>query len=233
MNWMDMIIIMIIIINAFSGLNRGFVLSLFSIGSYIIAFIAAKLYYPYIAGFFLNNTNLIPKIQSYVFNKINNSESNMVSSQGAGNENIFEIMNFPKPMEDMLMKSAAVSSYSEGIMGNIHGYIAEIITKVVVDLLSIIIIFLVVKLILNIIGALLNEVANLPVIKQFNSLGGFIFGFVRGILIVFLIASLMVIPVSISNGGFIAEGLKGSMLAVYFYDYNFIFSMIDQIVAII
>lgn len=233
MNWMDMTIIIIIIINAFSGLNRGLILSIFSIGSYIVAFVVAKLYYPYVSDFFLRSTNLIPKIQSFVFSRINNSDHSMVSIQEAANDNIFEIMKLPKIMEDMLMKSASMRDYSDGIMDNIHGYISEMITKVIVDLLSIIIIFLAAKLILNMLGAILDSIATLPVINQFNRLGGFVFGFAKGILIVFLLTALMVPAASIFRESFITQGLKESMLAIYFYDYNFIFNIFDQIVTII
>ena len=108
MNWMDLCIIMIILLNGFIGLNIGFILSLFSIGSYIFAFIAAKLYYPYLSKYVLENTNLIPKIQGYVFNKIT-EPGNIASSQPGSSDNLFEILNFPKSLENLLLKSLIAS----------------------------------------------------------------------------------------------------------------------------
>lgn len=226
MNWMDICIIIIIVISAFSGLSKGLVLSVFSIGSYILAFIAAKVYHPYLSRYIIDNTNLIPRVQKYVFDKINIAQG--ISPDG--HDNIFQAINLPKSLEDTLLKSAAITEYSNGLMGNIHGYISEVITKVILDLACIIIIFLVVKLALNLIGALFNGIASLPVINQFNRLGGFLFGIVKGVLIIFVLTALMVPITSIFNESFITEGLKNSTLAGFFYDYNIILNMMDQVI---
>src|SRR5690554_3810970 len=121
MNWMDLCIIMIIVLNGFMGLSMGLVLSLFSIGSYVIAFIAAKLYYPYLSSYVLENTKIVESFQEYFFNKITEPR-HIASTEMAGNDNIFEILHFPEVLEDMLLRSTSVREYSEEILNGVHGY---------------------------------------------------------------------------------------------------------------
>lgn len=227
-NWMDVCIIILIILNGLRGLSIGLVLSVFSIVSYIAAGIIAKLYYPTLTNYILNNTNLIAKIQSFVFSKIKYSD--VARSEVGANANIFDAMNLPKIIENLLMKSDAIKQYGEGVTNNIYNYISFAITQMIVEILSIIAIFLVVKFLINIAASILDGIASLPVINQFNRLGGFVFGIIKGVLIIFILFAIIVPAVSIFPSNFISIGLKNSILAKYFYDYNIILYMIKNFI---
>ena len=56
--------------------------------------------------------------------------------------------------------------------------------------MSAIILFIVVKIILSIIISLADAVANLPILKQFNEVGGILYGLIRGILIICILILL-------------------------------------------
>ncbi|MDK2918844.1 MAG: hypothetical protein PWQ37_1577 [Candidatus Petromonas sp.] len=229
-NWMDVFIIIIIAINGLKGLSIGLVLSFFSIASFIAAGIIAKIYYPMLSQFILEKTNLISEIYGFVFQKIAVFAKDNPQIQGASEKNIYEIMNFPKTLSNFLIKSNGMKQYSEEVMNNIYGYVSEIITRMVVDLISIVIIFLIAKLILNIIGKVLDSIASLPIINQFNRLGGLLFGTLKGALIVLILFALMVPAASIFPSSFIVEGLNNSSLAKYFYDYNIILNMLGSFI---
>ena len=68
---------------------------------------------------------------------------------------------------------------SEEILKNIAGRI--------INLLSVIILFIVLKLIFTFIIAILSKIGELPIINVANRLGGLIFGIITGILMVYLV----------------------------------------------
>lgn len=79
MNWIDIIMIFILIYTMIKGLGLGLMLSIFNIVQVILSVIITKRYYPYIYGYIINNpkvynifkgiTQLILKILFYSKNK--------------------------------------------------------------------------------------------------------------------------------------------------------------------
>ncbi|WIF95846.1 CvpA family protein [Caminicella sporogenes] len=227
MNWVDVFFISIIAIMGLRGLYMGLVLSFFSIASYIFAGIAAKIYYPILTNFILEKTNLITKIQSFILGKLKILAVGKDVFKGTEQVNIFKIMNFPKALQDLLLKSDTLQQYNQNVMDNMYNHVSLVITKMIVDLISIVVVFLLVKLLLNIIGFILNSIASLPVINSFNRLGGLIFGILKGIIMVYIIFALITPITVLSYDNSIVESLNNSYLAKYFYDYNIILDMLE------
>ena len=61
---------------------------------------------------------------------------------------------------------------------------AKNISKNIVHAITAIVLFVFIKIALSIVISLLDFVANLPILKQFNEVGGIIYGLLRGVLIV-------------------------------------------------
>lgn len=230
MNWMDVCVIIIIAISALKGLSIGLVLSLFNIASYIVAGIIAKIYYSYLSIFIIENTNWFFKIQDFIFKNMKFLAQNNMQAAVSEEKNVFEIMNLPKTLENLIIKSDAFTQYNEGALYNINIYISEIVAKFILDLLSIIIIFMIAKIALNILGKILDGVASLPIINQFNKLGGLIFGALKGVIIVFILAAVMIPVTSIFPNSSLVNALQASSLAKSFYDYNILLYMLKSIV---
>jgi len=221
LNWLDLCIIIIISLNGFIGLSRGLILSLFSIGSYIVGFMAAKLYYPYLSQFIMKNTNIITRIQGFIFNRIEGD----IGALQRGPVNPLSALGLPRAVEEIFLQEASLT-YGNEILEGFKIYISQMIGKMLIDLLSIIIIFLFTKALLGIIGGILNNIASIPVIRQFNSLGGFFVGLAKGLLIVYILTALLVPAVSIFKIDVLREGLNNSAIASYFYDENILLKLI-------
>lgn len=230
MNWMDICVIIIIVTSGLRGLTIGLILSFFNIASYILAGIIAKVYYPFVSIFIVENTNWFYKIQQFILRNMKFLANDNLQTEGVSNENVFEMMNLPKIFEKSFMKSDAFTQYSEGVLYNVNIYISELVAKVIIDLLSIIIIFVVAKIVLNILGTVLNGIASLPIIRQFNRLGGLIFGFIKGVLIIFILAAIMIPIVSIFPTSTLASALENSVIAKSCYDHNILLYMVKSIV---
>lgn len=230
MNWMDICVIIIIATNGLRGFSIGLVLAFFNIASYIAAGIIAKMYYSFLAQFIIEKTNWFSSIQQFVINNMKFLGNDNLQGQGTQSENIFEMMNLPKIFEDLFSQSYAFKDSSEGILDNINIYASQMITKTVIDLLSIILIFLIAKLLLNILGAVLNGMASLPIINQFNRLGGFIFGVLKGGIIIFILTAILVPIASIFPDSYVVRTLEASDITKIFYDYNLLLYMIRSFI---
>ena len=83
---------------------------------------------------------------------------------------------------------------------------AATVTNLIVTIVSIVIVFVVVKLALSIVSKAINSFAKLPVIKGFNKLGGFAFGILSGIVIVYVLLAVVAMFPQSQITGFIEQG---------------------------
>lgn len=225
MNWIDICVIIIIAASGLKGLGAGLIVSLFNMVSYLAAGIVAKIYYPFLAEFILEKTNWSLTLQGFVYNNMNFGSQ----TQGESYENIFEMMNFPKAIESLFLKSDFLQACSQGVLYNIKTYMSQMIAKVILDILSIIIIFFAVKIVLSILETILKGISALPIIKQFNRLGGLLFGALKGVFVIYIFTAIMVPIASIFPSSYLVNTLNASSIAKFFYDYNILLYMIKNI----
>jgi len=228
MNWMDGSIIVICIVFAIKGLANGFIKSVFSICSFIISGVVAKMYYPIVSSYILQNEFVISKIQKTIGKNFEMNALQMASTEGIVDyANIFEILKFPKSMQDLLMKSEYLKNYSQSAMESINNHVSNMIANIVIDIISICIIFLIVKIVLSIILTFLNGFASLPVLKELNSVGGIAFGLLQGIIIVFIIFTILTPFTAMSNNS-INVAIDESTLGKILYNNNPIVGMVQE-----
>lgn len=227
---MDICVIIIIATSGLKGLGIGLILSLFNIASYIVAGIIAKIYYPSLSQFIIEKTNWTLKLQEFVYKNMGFLSNKNMQNEGATYENVFEMMNLPKALEGLFVKSDVFKEYSQGVLTNINVYMSHMIAKIIVDLLSIIVIFFVAKIALDILGTVLNGIASLPLIKQFNRLGGLVFGVLKGVFIVYIFTAIMIPIVSLFPNSSLVSALEASSITKMFYDYNILLYMLQNIV---
>jgi len=121
--------------------------------------------------------------------------------------------------------SQAINTFMGGGVDGTNG-----LTSILILISAFFIVFLSVRVSLNLIAGMLNGAAKLPVIKQFNSIGGLLLGAIKGVLILYIIFALLtpIIPVlPISNP--VVKAIGSSAFAVNFYRYNFIIPWIRGI----
>ncbi|MBF8982299.1 CvpA family protein [Lutibacter sp. B2] len=228
MNWMDGAIVAICIVFAIKGWANGFIKSVFSIVSFIISGIVTKMYYPVVSSYMLQNEFVISKIQKIIGKKIQMNASQMVSTEGSVDyTNIFDVLKFPKSMQDLLMKSEYLKNYSQNAMEGINNHVANMIANIVIDIISICIVFLIVKIVLSIILTFLNGFTSLPVLKELNSIGGITFGFLKGVIIVFIIFTILTPFTAMSNNS-INMAIDESILGKILYNNNPIVGMVEE-----
>ncbi|MDD2572918.1 MAG: CvpA family protein [Bacillota bacterium] len=220
MNWVDGVIIAILIVSTVRGYSEGFVLSLMNIVGLVTAIIAARLYFVDLAGYLRDSTVLYERIYIAVLKGLEGS-SPMLRDTGSGGWEL------PVELGELFPFINAAPVTGDAVMAGI----AQAISGIIISLLSIILIFLAVRLAFILIIAFLNSITALPVLKQFNKLGGIMVGFLKGVLGLMLTFALIIPVTAVFPAQWLLKGIEGSATAVLFYRYNFIVPWAMEIVS--
>lgn len=194
----DLIIIAIILLFTFLGYKRGFVKLAIKLCTFIIAVAVAFMLYKPIANVIIDNTGIDESIEKTI-------TSNILPEGTSADEEIDLDMDLP-------------SIILEKSENTVHS-IATSISTTIIETGSLLIIFVAVKIILKFVTIIADLIAKLPILKQFNKLGGTIYGVLEGLLIVFVgFAVVSLIAPFIDNS--IIETINGSTIGAYLYNNN-------------
>ncbi|MDR5658891.1 CvpA family protein [Serpentinicella sp. ANB-PHB4] len=222
MSWIDIILIITLGLSIFIGYKKGFILTLFSLGSYVVAYIFSKAYYENFANWMKENLPFTDTLNQLVTQKVDIGmpELGNVSSEVlAQNEGLMvnSINNelsgsIPTFFQSYLVDNLDITTYANQTFESVKGQIVEGITTIFFNIISMIILFMVIRLVVMIVGIIINKVFDLPILGAFNNLGGAILGSVRGLILILLI---IVITLPISMGapeGAVAIATRESFL---------------------
>jgi len=80
------------------------------------------------------------------------------------------------------------------------------------------ILFIVTKIVLSIVISLANAVASLPILKQFNEIGGLLYGLVRGAIISFVLILVIGTVAKLNPNGSLSKNVESTYLLKEVYD---------------
>ncbi len=187
----DAVLVAILLLSTFLGYKKGLVKLGAKLFAGIIAIIVTIVAYRPISGIIINNTSIDEKIEEAI------------------------IQNATNYIDEKTQGSNVVT---DSIENQILPEQAENIAKGVVYAVTAIVLFIVVKIVLGIIVSLLDFVANLPILKQFNEIGGIIYGAARGILIIGIIVLLMGVFTKMKPESDLNEKIQDTFLTKIVYE---------------
>lgn len=200
----DLIIVAIILLFTFLGYKRGLIKVAIKLCTFIIAIIVAFVLYKPISNVVIENTGIDESIETAITDRI--------LPEGASVDEEVELSNdFPS----VILKNGENTVQS----------IATSFSNTIIEAVCFFIIFIAVKIILKFITALADLIAKLPILKQFNALGGTIYGVLEGLFLVFVgfaIISLIAPLIDVS----ILEAINSSTLGSIFYNNNILLNFI-------
>lgn len=202
--FIDLIIIAFILLFTFIGYKRGLIKVAVKILSFFIAIILAFTLCTPITNMIIQKTTIDENIENAVVQKI---------LPEGGKEN--QTVELEKGLSNLL------NIDKEGTVKTVAHEFSTKIIKAAVMLL----IFVITKILLIIVVFLTDGIAKLPVIKQFNSLGGTIYGFLKGTFIVFVVLAIMFI-ISPMIDTSIIDKINSSVVGNFMYNNNLLLKLI-------
>ena len=202
----DIVIIAIILFCLYRGYKKGLIGLAFSIISFIVAILIALILFVPISSFVIDKTEFDDNIRNAIVNNFNteeeteNGESNFITSYI--NEQIDEAKG--KTLEVVAIE------------------ISELCIKGIVFIA----LFIIARIVLIFVKAIANLIAKLPILNQFNKLGGIIFGLLKGFVITYGILAILLLVSPMFNEAEFFKELNNSFIGGMMYNNNIIVKMI-------
>ena len=187
----DIILIAIVLLSAFLGYKKGLVKLGAKLFAGIIAIILTIIVYKPVSGIIIKNTSIDEKIKDTI------------------------VQNTTNVIDE---KTQIENDITNQLENNILPKQAENIAKNVVYAITAVVLFIVVKIILSIVISLMDSIANLPLLKQFNEVGGIAYGIVRGLLIAGICILIMGAYAKINPESGLSSGIKNTHLTKAIYE---------------
>jgi len=220
--FVDLIIVLIIGLCIFNGYRKGLARCILKLVTSIIAlFIAILLFRPFV-NFVVNNTIIDENIQLSLEKVMNNGIEERKDENN--NDLVKEDSGIPKPIAEYLnsnLKNTAKQKQEEAVVS-----VARSAAILIVEIACFISIYVIVKIILKILTILIDIVSKLPIIRQFNEVGGFLYGIVEGVVIILLIMTGVAIVTPLTGAYEVATIILQSHLGAFFYNNNIILNLI-------
>lgn len=222
MNWIDLVVLAIILGFGIVGLVNGFIFSIYKIVSFFLSIIISIKFYPVLAGF-LMKTPLYTGIQESILKNLllQRSQGAEGEVKKAAADSIINTLKLPGFLKNTLIhqipdpsKLIDVHKVMEMVSGKLAGF--------VIDIISLVLLYIIVRIALVFVKVILKGIAKLPVFKQMDKLGGFALGAVEGLLTIYILCAIIMLFRAMPQFKSILEGLDQSLIANFFYQHNFI-----------
>ena len=208
----DLILIGIIILFTFLGYYRGLIKVGVKILGFVISLVVALVLYTPISNYIIENTNVEKDLESVIQQRLYDQEQSGESQEQTNN--IFE--NLGKYVED----------YADDVKENSSELIAETLAVMVVKIGTWIGLFLVTRILMIFLKVLGNIVEKIPIIKQFNKVGGTIYGVLEGILIIYIGLAIISFISPMMESTHMVDKINDTHICKSMYDNNIILKMI-------
>nr|WP_279380163.1 CvpA family protein [Sporosalibacterium faouarense] len=116
----------------------------------------------------------------------------------------------------------------EGLTSSAGNYISDTLSHLFINIISIVVIFILARMVLVLIVNIANKISKLPILNTVNKTSGLFLGVIKGVLIIFIIFTILTPFIIISPEGTIASQTYHSTLGEFFYSNNIIIGFLKE-----
>ncbi|ADZ82799.1 CvpA family protein [Cellulosilyticum sp. ST5] len=218
---LDLSVIIVVSIFGIIGYKRGFIKSILTFGTSIIALVLSFIVYPMMT-MLLRITPVYTWIYQTISKKVEDiSFGGGLQSQGdAITKNITWM---PDILVEQVKNNNNTAMYDLLGATNIKEYISLYVTQMLMGMLALFLTWVVLKIILTTVIKLLSGIIeHLPIISTFNKQGGLCLGIIKGILMLSIVGLIIPILIEIPSIQSIYLEIQSSYLSKWLYENNLI-----------
>lgn len=234
MNWLVIVVAAILVTFAFIGRKVGFIKTVFSIFSIIIALFLTSTISPYVSKSLRGNEKVYEyineKVEKVVKLKVKEKEKVSLSEQNKA----IDKLSLPDSIKKKLLENKNNDEVYKALkVDNFKEYVNGYITTLVINAIAFIVTYLVVMVILFIICAALNIISKLPLINGLNKTAGLLVGLFEGLLVVWLLCIVLTAFSSTTGGQELFKLIKESQFLSSLYNNNLILKCITNMAKVL
>lgn len=190
----DLIVISFVLLSVFYGYKKGLAkVGLRMLGFLISIIITFVLYRP-ISMMIIENTTIDEMIQSKIISNI--------GIQQEGQDNYIEKSIIDSTQNNMLSELAKPLSYN------------------LIYISVMFLLFIISKIILFFIASLTNVVTSMPIINQFNKIGGILYGIIVSFFVIYLVLLIISFAARYNSNNQIYNIINNTYITKFLYEYN-------------
>jgi len=228
------IVAVLFLFGALNGLRKGLIKSVFSTFALIAALVLAAWGGPYVAKFLVTTpvyATMCDKVENAMSDQLGEvtGAQEEVSGQISGQINAINALPLPEELKKGLIENNNSQIYEMLGIDQFTQYIARYICILIMNVLAYIVVFLLAYIVLKIIGLLLDDIAQLPVLSTLNRLGGLILGMINGVLAVWVMFVVITLFCTTDWGQEAYRQINASPVLTLVYDHNLLLDIIKNI----
>lgn len=206
----DLIIVAVVLLFVFMGYKKGLTGSLLKLLSFILAIIIAVILYKPVSKAIVNNTMLDENIRETITNVFGEGNSNESEEEQKMPSSMFEEINdnIKEATEDAKLK------------------IIEETSNTIINITSGLIVFIIARIILAIVSLFLNQITQLPILKQIDRIGGIGYGAIEGIFIVHVVLGIISLTSMLWADNVVLTAVTKSAVGNMLYNNNLILKIL-------
>lgn len=188
MNWLEIVIVILIIGCMITGYQKGLIKGSVTLVSLVASLVLVSALTPTISKVLQNNTPIYKAIQTNVLKGISPSqEEEKKKLSTAEQREAIEKLKLPSTIKESLIENNNNEVYQLLKVDQFYEYTASYIAKIILNIITFIICLILVNIIIKIVFLGLDLISKLPVINGINRLTGLGLGFLKGILMVWVL----------------------------------------------
>lgn len=227
MNWLEIAVLVVIVVMAIIGHQKGFVKMIVGLVAMVLALVGSAFLAPALADYINEQTglrqNIAGQISSYLEEQIGEK---LEQTTAAAQQEAIEKLSLPDNVKEALQKNNTADTYKKLGVSSFSEYISNFVAGAGISALSYIIVFLVIYIALRVVFTVLNIVALLPFLKGVNKLAGAALGAVQAVVYVWVFFAIATAAMSTSWGMAVLILIGKSQFLTFLYHYNFIMAAI-------
>ena len=189
----DIIVFAFILISVLLGYKKGLISLGIHLVAVIIALVIAFILYRPIGNLVINTTSIDESLEQTIQGQIESA-----AESGLGEDNAL-VKNVGEGLTQETSRSLAINI--------IYG-------------VTMLILFIILRICLVFINSLANAIAKLPILKQFNKLGGVLYGLLRGIIIVYAVLLVIGLIMTLNPEGALNQTISQTYLTKMMIEHN-------------
>lgn len=207
----DLVIVGIIALCVIIGYAKGLTGALIKIISFVLSLVIAFILYTPISNYIINNTQIDDMIETTIKSSIIKDDEEQAKEQ------------MPTVITDYINQK--VEEASNAVKENVVNSTAQEVSHTIVRAGTWIILFVIARIALIVLKYITAIIARLPVIKQFDKLGGIIYGLLEGLVITYFALALIsfITPMTKEN---LSDSINKSYIGSSMYNNNLLLKII-------
>lgn len=210
--FIDLIIVGIIALCVIAGYIKGLTGSLIKILSFVLSLVIAFVLFVPVSNFIINNTQIDDMVERTIRETIISNEEQEVKKE-----------TMPTAITEYINQK--VEEAADGAKETIVNSTAKEVAQTIVKVGCWIMLFIIARIALILLKFITSRIAKLPIIKQFDKLGGIIYGLLEGLIITYFALALISCVTPMTKGT-LSENINQSYIGKQMYNNNILLNII-------